>query len=142
MHKNNAERARTGSAAVLPVLVLALCFAFNFIGRGVGDTYMVFLLPLGAEFGWHRSQMTSVYSALMVVSGLASPLSGIVFERWGPRVLYAGGLALLGAGYWLAGQARTLWQFYLCIGLLGGLGASAIGMVRRPRSSAAGSTAA
>lgn len=129
MHKNNAERARTGSAAVLPVLVLALCFAFNFIGRGVGDTYMVFLLPLGAEFGWHRSQMTSVYSALMVVSGLASPLSGIVFERWGPRVLYAGGLALLGAGYWLAGQARTLWQFYLCIGLLGGLGASAIGMV-------------
>ncbi|MDP2005428.1 MAG: MFS transporter [Rubrivivax sp.] len=129
MHKNDAERARAGSAAVLPVLVLALCFAFNFIGRGVGDTYMVFLLPLGAEFGWHRSQMTSVYSALMVVSGLASPLSGIVFERWGPRVLYAGGLALLGAGYYLAGQAQTLWQFYLCIGLLGGLGASAIGMV-------------
>ncbi|MDO9075506.1 MAG: MFS transporter [Rubrivivax sp.] len=129
MHKNEAEAARWRSAAALPVLVLALCFAFNFIGRGVGDTYMVFLLPLGAEFGWHRSQMTSVYSALMVVSGLASPLSGIVFERWGPRVLYAGGLALLGAGYYLVGQARALWQFYLCIGLLGGLGASAIGMV-------------
>ncbi len=129
MHKNDAEGARWRSAAALPVLVLALCFVFNFIGRGVGDTYMVFLLPLGAEFGWHRSQMTSVYSALMVVSGLASPLSGIVFERWGPRVLYAGGLALLGAGYYLAGQARALWQFYLCIGLLGGLGASAIGMV-------------
>ena len=129
MHKNDAEGACWRSAAALPVLVLALCFVFNFIGRGVGDTYMVFLLPLGAEFGWHRSQMTSVYSALMVVSGLASPLSGIVFERWGPRVLYAGGLALLGAGYYLAGQARALWQFYLCIGLLGGLGASAIGMV-------------
>ncbi len=129
MHKNDAEAAHVLPSAVLPVLVLALCFGFNFIGRGVGDTYMVFLLPLGAEFGWHRSQMTSVYSALMVVSGLASPLSGIVFERWGPRVLYAGGLALLGAGYGLAGQARALWQFYLCIGLLGGLGASAIGMV-------------
>ncbi len=129
MHKNDAKGVRAWSTAALPVLVLALCFAFNFLGRGVGDTYMVFLLPLGAEFGWHRSQMTSVYSALMVVSGLASPLSGIVFERWGPRTLDAGGLALLGAGYWLAGQARTLWQFYLCIGLLGGLGASAIGMV-------------
>ncbi len=129
MHKNKATRTPALPSAALPVLVLGLCFAFNFISRGIGDTYMVFLLPLGSEFGWHRSQMTSVYSALMVVSGLASPLSGIVFERWGPRVLYAGGLALLGVGYWLAGQARALWQFYLCIGLLGGLGASAVGMV-------------
>ncbi len=129
MHKNEGGLARATPSIAMPALVLALCFAFNFIGRGVGDTYMVFLLPLGSEFGWHRSQMTSVYSALMVVSGLASPLAGIVFERWGPRVLYAGGLALLGAGYFLAGQANTLWQFYLCIGVLGGLGASAVGMV-------------
>ena len=113
----------------LPVLVVVLCFGFNFIGRGVGDTYMVFLLPLGTEFGWPRSQMTGIYSTLRVVSGLASPLAGIVFERWGPRVLYAAGLALLGAGYTLAGQARELWQFYACIGVLGGLGASALGMV-------------
>ncbi len=129
MHKNDGGLALATPFIAMPVLVLALCFVFNFIGRGVGDTYMVFLLPLGAEFGWHRSQMTSVYSALMVISGLASPLSGIVFERWGPRVLYAGGLGLMGAGYFLAGQAHTLWQFYLCIGVLGGLGASAIGMV-------------
>lgn len=129
MHKNDGEIARVSPSVAMPALVLVLCFAFNFIGRGVGDTYMVFLLPLGTEFGWHRSQMTSVYSALMVISGLASPLAGIVFERWGPRVLYASGLALLGAGYFLAGQAHTLWQFYLCIGVLGGLGASAVGMV-------------
>ena len=84
--------------------VLALCFAFNFVGRGVGDTYMVFLLPLEKDFGWHRSQMTAIYSTLMFVSGLAAPLGGMVFERWGPRVLYAGGLALLGIGYFLAGK--------------------------------------
>lgn len=120
----------TGAAsAVLPLLVVALCFFFNFIGRGVGDTYMVFLLPLSAEFGAQRSQMTGVYSALMVIAGLASPLAGLAFERWGPRRLYAAGLALLGVGYFLAGQARALWQLYLCIGLLGGLGASALGMV-------------
>lgn len=117
------------AAASMPVLVVGLCFLFNFVGRGVGDTYMVFLLPLQAEFGWPRSQMTSVYSALMVTSGLAAPLAGMVFERWGPRVLYGGGLALLGSGYFLAGRAQHLWQFYACIGLLGGLGAGAIGMV-------------
>ena len=98
MHKNTGVATAAASPPGLPLLVLLLCFFFNFIGRGVGDTYMVFLLPLGAEFGWHRSQMTSVYSMLMVVSGLASPLSGIVFERWGARVLYGAGLALLRAG--------------------------------------------
>jgi len=113
----------------MPALVLALCFLFNLTGRGVGDTYMVFLLPLGAEFGWHRTQMTSVYSALMITSGLAAPLAGMVFERWGPRVLYAGGLAFLGIGHFLAGQLQHLWQFYVCIGLFGGLGLSAMGMV-------------
>ncbi len=129
MHKNSGGATAGEFSAALPVLVVALCFGFNFIGRGVGDTYMVFLLPLGAEFGWHRSQMTSVYSVLMVVSGLASPLVGLVFERYGPRVLYAGGLALMGTAYLLAGRASTLWHFYLCVGVLGGLGASAIGMV-------------
>ncbi|MBE0548661.1 MAG: MFS transporter, partial [Rubrivivax sp.] len=129
MHKNKEGATAELSWLTLPVLVVLLCFAFNFIGRGVGDTYMVFLLPLGAEFGWQRSQMTSVYSALMVTSGLASPLAGAVFERWGPRVLYAAGLALLGAGYYGAGQAQQLWHLYVCIGVLGGLGASALGMV-------------
>ncbi|HEX2540170.1 MAG TPA: MFS transporter [Caldimonas sp.] len=128
MLKNGAD-ASGGSSARLALGVLALCFLFNFIGRGVGDTYMVFLLPLGAEFGWLRTEMTSVYSTLMITSGLAAPLGGMVFERWGPRVLYAGGLGLLGTGYFLAGRLHELWQFYLCIGILGGLGAAAVGMV-------------
>lgn len=117
----------TGPA--LPAAVLALCFLFNFVARGIGDTFMVFLLPLEAEFGWQRSQMTGVYSALMVVSGLSSPLAGLLFERWGPRVLYAAGIAVLAVGYLLAAFADQIWHFYLCIGLLGGLGAGAIGMV-------------
>jgi len=131
MVKNSVADETTPPATpvAMAATVLVLCFAFNFVGRGVGDTYMVFLLPLEQEFGWHRSQMTSVYSALMVVSGLAAPLGGMVFERWGPRLLYASGLTLLGSGYFLASQATSLWQFYVCISLLGGLGVAAIGMV-------------
>jgi MFS family permease len=109
--------------------ILALCFFFNFVSRGVGDTYMVFLLPLEAQFGWQRSQMTSVYSALMLTSGIASPLAGMVFERFGPRVLYLGGVVLLALGYLTASRAQELWHFYLGVGLLGGLGGSALGMV-------------
>ena len=111
------------------LLVLALCFTFNMLGRGVGDAYTVFVLPLGAEFGWTRSQVSSVYSVYLVVTGLVAPATGALFDRWGPRLVYPLGLACLGAGCLLAGSLTALWQFQLCIGLLGGMGVSALGMV-------------
>jgi MFS family permease len=109
--------------------VLALCFFFNFLARGVGDAFMVFLLPLQAQFGWQRAQITSVYSTMMLAAGLASPFAGMVFERFGPRVLYASGVACLAIGYIIASHATELWHFYLGIGLFVGLGGGAVGMV-------------
>ena len=109
--------------------VLALCFFFNFLSRGVGDTFLVFLLPLQQQFDVPRAQMTGIYSMLMLVAGLASPLAGWVFERHGPRVLYGGGVGLMAAGLLTASQAGALWQLHLGLGLLTGLGCGAVGMV-------------
>ena len=61
--------------------MLATCFALNMFGRGISDTYTVFLLPLEREFGWSRSQLTSVYSLYLLVSGFAAPLVGMLFDR-------------------------------------------------------------
>lgn len=128
MTKNGTQGA-AGATAARAIGVLALCYFFNAVARGVGDTYMVFLLPLQAEFGWQRAQMTGIYSTLMLVAGLASPFAGMVFERFGARVLYTGGIGLLAAGALVASQARELWHLYLGLGVLGGLGSGAIGMV-------------
>ena len=98
-------------------------------GRGLGDTYVVFLLPLEREFGWSRSQLTSVYSIYLLVHGFTSPLVGLLFDRLGPRWVYATGMACLGAAFLLAGELVSLWQFYLFIGALVGLGVSLNGMV-------------
>lgn len=130
MHTHSTPRASDSAAAPGRALgVLALCFFFNFVSRGVGDTFLVFLLPLQQEFGWQRAQMTSIYSVLMLVAGLASPAAGWVFERHGPRVLYAGGIGLLAAGLLIASHASALWQLYVGLGVFGGLGSGAIGMV-------------
>jgi MFS family permease len=110
-------------------LVLVLCFGFNMLGRGVADTYIVFLLPLGAEFGWNRGQLASVYSIYLLVAGLAAPLTGIAFDRFGPRAVYTTGMIAMGLGYFLASGLTRLWQFQLCIGLLGGVGVCALGMI-------------
>lgn len=113
----------------MAALVLILCFACNMLGRGVGDTYIVFLLPLSDAFGWKRAQVSSVYSIYLVVTGLAAPLTGMLLDRWGPRFVYPAGMLLLGAGCLLAGHLTQLWQFQACIGILNGMGVSMLGMV-------------
>src|SRR3546814_8783520 len=61
--------------------VLVLCFAMNAVARGAGETFAVFLLPIGEETGWHRVDLTPAYSIYMAASGLASTFVGIVFDR-------------------------------------------------------------
>jgi MFS family permease len=98
-------------------------------GRGLGDTYAVFLLPLEREFGWTRSELTSVYSIYLLVNGCTAPLVGLVFDRLGPRWVYGAGMTSLGAAFFFAGGLTALWQFYLFIGVLVGIGVSMNGMV-------------
>jgi MFS family permease len=109
--------------------VLGACFALNMFGRGLGDSYAVFLLPLERDFGWRRSELTSVYSIYLLVNGFTAALVGLLFDRLGPRWVYGTGMACLGAAFFLAGGLASLWQFYLFIGVLVGLGVSLNGMV-------------
>jgi MFS family permease len=89
----------------------------------------VFLLPLEREFGWTRSELTSVYSIYLLVNGFTAPLVGLTFDRLGPRWVYGCGMLSLGAAFYLAGSLTALWQFYLFIGALVGIGVSMNGMV-------------
>jgi MFS family permease len=98
-------------------------------GRGLGDTYAVFLLPLERDLGWTRSELTSVYSIYLLVNGCTAPFVGLLFDRLGPRWVYGTGMASLGAAMLLAGGLTQLWQFYLFIGILVGVGVSLNGMV-------------
>jgi len=109
--------------------VLGSCFALNMMGRGVGDTYTVFLLPIEQEFGWTRAQLTSVYSLYLLVSAFAAPLVGTVFDRVGPRWVYGAGLACMGVAFALAGTMKTLWQYYALVGASVGVAVALMGMV-------------
>jgi len=109
--------------------VLAVVFGMNLLARGVSETYALFLLPIGEEFAWSRSRLTSVYSVYMVVHGLAAPFAGLAVDRFGPRSSYVIGLVCLGGGCLAAGRLDALWQFHLCIGVLGGIGIAMLGMI-------------
>ncbi len=109
--------------------VLALCFVLSVIGRGLGESFTVFLKPISDSFGWDRAEVVSIYSLSALAGGLAAPLIGRLFDRSGPRAVYALGIVLLGSAFLIAGSAQRLWQFQLSLGLCVGIGIAFIGNV-------------
>ncbi|MEA2829380.1 MAG: hypothetical protein QOF22_128 [Bradyrhizobium sp.] len=109
--------------------VLALCFALSVLGRGLGESFTVFLKPISEDFGWDRAQIVSVYSLAALAGGLASPLIGRLFDRSGPHIVYSLGLILLGGAFLTAAHAQYLWQFQLSLGVCVGVGIALIGNV-------------
>ena len=111
------------------LFVFAFCLVMIASSRGMGETYAIFLLPLSETFSWNRANVTSIYAIYMVAFGFGSLLSGLVFDRFGPRFNYMIGLTLLAGCYGFAGKLDSLVSFYLVIGICGGIGAAMVGIV-------------
>jgi MFS family permease len=136
MDQEAENESRAGNPAMTPrqpsrvaLGVLALCFALSVIGRGLGESFTVFLKPISESFGWDRAQVVSVYSLAALAGGLASPLIGRLFDRSGPRTVYALGILLLGGAFLIAAYSQQLWQFQFSLGLCVGVGIAFIGNV-------------
>ena len=111
------------------VSLLALTFLMNTAGRGVTETFAVFLLPVEAALGVSRAEISATYSIYMLAHGLSAPFAGQLIDRLGARVTYAFGLLCLAAGYLVAAGATSLPHYILGVGVMGGLGAASLGMV-------------
>ena len=132
MNKNTPRediQAKPLKPARVALNVLALCFTLSVLGRGLGESFTVFLKPISENFGWDRAQVVSVYSLTALAGGLAAPLVGRLFDRSGPLLVYSLGLSLLGGAFLTAARAQYLWQFQLSLGLCVGLGIAFIGNV-------------
>lgn len=123
----DSAEAQTSRVFLTTLVVLTLCM--NTLGRGMMETFAVFLLPVEQALNVTRAEISLAYSINMVVYGIGAPLAGQLIDRAGARVAYGLGLALLGAGFVLAGTAQTVWQYYAFYAVIGGLGATCLGMV-------------
>ena len=116
-------------ASLFSLFILFYCLTLTSISRGSGETFAVFLLPLSSHFSWDRASVSSIYSIYMVFLGIGSLLSGLSFDKYGPRFNYMVGLGLLSIAYGLLDSLSSIWQFYAFLGILGGLGASMVGVI-------------
>lgn len=113
----------------MALALLALCFLCFAAVRGLQESYAVFLLPLEAGFGWTRGEVSSVYSIIFFVVGVAGPLAGALSDRWGPIRVMLLGIVVAASAAALASRADTLWQLYLTAGVMIGIAGSCVGFV-------------
>ncbi|HEV8723829.1 MAG TPA: MFS transporter [Candidatus Binatia bacterium] len=110
-------------------VILALCFANMIVMRGVNGAFGVYYLALLDEFSWSRSDGATVASANFFVYAIASPLVGLAFDRFGPRLLMPLGALLVGVGLVISSFASSLWELYVSYGIITALGQGALSFV-------------
>jgi len=110
-------------------VILALCFANMVVMRGVNGAFGVYYLALLEEFSWSRSDGATVASVNFVVYALASPLVGLAFDRFGPRLLMPLGALLVGVGLVASSFASSLLGLYVSYGVITALGQGALSFV-------------
>jgi MFS family permease len=105
-------------------LIVAALFTVTY---GVSTPLAAFgvFLPVFAEtFGWSRGAISTALSVNLLLGGVAGFVIGALADRRGPRVTLVSTVLLAGAAFSLASTVTALWQLYLLVGVLGGVGMS------------------
>lgn len=105
-------------------VVVALTFMATLSTAGIRSAPQVFIKPFEAEFGWSRPAIASAIGLNLFLMGVFSPISGWLLDRFGPRRVMLGALALLGVGVAATTIMQELWQLFLLWGVVIGIGAS------------------
>ncbi len=82
----------------------------------------IFLKPLTMEFGWERGALSLAFSIYVLVSGGLGIFTGRLSDKYGPRIFITLDGLLIGTGFLLMSQINSLWQVYLVLGVLMGVG--------------------
>ncbi len=112
-----------------PWFIAALSFVVLGFSRGLHSSFGVFNVALLDAFGWSRGATAGIFSVVLTVDAVLSPVAGYLLDRYGPKKVVAAGALALVAGLFLSSQVTSLWQLYFCFGVFVALGFTFMGMV-------------
>ncbi len=92
--------------------------------NGAFYSYGVFFKPLLQDFGWSRAELSGPVSLRLAATGIFGILAGAIVDRAGPRLVVPAGVLLVAVGYALTSRVTGIWEMYLYMGLIIGVGMS------------------
>jgi MFS family permease len=98
------------------------------ISYGSRSSFAVFFVAMLEEFHWSRAALGAAFSLHSAVAAFGVPLGGALVDRFGPRRVFPVGAVVLALGLIATSRIHSLWQFYLCFGLLMAIGRSVLSM--------------
>src|SRR4030042_5998200 len=90
--------------------------SFVILALTYGATYYsfsVFFVAILKEFNWNRSLTAGAFSLFLILLGFASPFTGSMVDRFGPRRVFLSGSLVLGIGLALCSLIHSWWEFYI-----------------------------
>lgn len=100
--------------------MLLACFLLNVLSSGCGTiSFSFFVTSLETSLGWNRTEIYAGFSLFFISDAISGPLAGRMVHRYGARVVIATGALSMCAGFILASQMDSLWQYYLSYALIG-----------------------
>ena len=83
-------------------------------------TFAVFFKPLADEHGWSREAISAAFGAMTVGAAVVAPLTGMLFDRVGPRWICAPSLLIVSVAFAsLAALTPNLWHLYAIFVIVG-----------------------
>jgi MFS family permease len=105
-------------------LIVAALFTVTYGVSTPLAAYGVFLPVFAETFGWSRGAISTALSVNLLLGGFAGFVIGALADRHGPRVMLVITVVLAGSAFALVSTVGALWQLYLLVGVLGGVGMS------------------
>jgi MFS family permease len=102
--------------------ILGACFLILFFNTGARMSFGVLLKPMAAAFHWNRGEISAAFLLHMAVYALSLVVVGKLYDRYGPKWVIVISTLFLAAGYLLTACITSLWQFFLCYGVLAAIG--------------------
>ncbi len=99
-------------------IILAAAFVIVFMTIGARSTLGVFFKPIIAELGWNRGTISMVVAINIWLSGLLTPFTGYIMDRFGVKWLFTISVTLFGVGIGLIGLTHSVGYFLVVYGIL------------------------
>ena len=110
-------------------VVVAVTFLALLVTSSVRAAPGVLITPFEREYGWDRAAISAAIALSILTFGLGGPISGTLINRFGPRKVILLGSVAIAAGLVALLSLRDIWQLFLFLGVVVGVGTGAVGSV-------------
>ncbi|MBC6695778.1 MFS transporter [Terrisporobacter mayombei] len=116
-------------------LIVVACMLIQAIPFGVASNiqpqFMAYILDPNSGYGFTQAGFSLIFTLGTVVSAIASPFIGSMFNKVSVKTMYLMGSILSGGGFLAFSMCKELWQFYLIAGIVQ-VGTAAISSIGVP----------